>query len=343
MNYDKISIYVQPYVKTQLEDDAIQFEVFSKKDGSTNMNKFITRLLLNYSDIYMDEYLKKSKEIESILLEYFDDLKSIHYSTSKIIQEILYPTAGKQKGIKKVSLSLKPTKETEPLIDRITRDSNIEDTISGYFSRMLTSYCSKSVFERERIIFGDTFSLIEMACEKNLTISFKSYWTEDKIFNVLPYKIVTNKDKIYNYLLCQDLTENTAKTFRINRLSNIILSTKKGSINSKIKNNLDLMILNGPEYSINDNVVTKIKMTQSGIKAYSQIYFGRPKYYKVEKQNDFSIYYFNCSEYQLFNYFRRFEKDSIQILQPISLQEKLINFHYDAYRSLQSTDSSQSL
>ena len=78
-------------------------------------------------------------------------------------------------------------------------------------------------------------------------------------------------------------------------------------------------------YSINDDEVTCVRLTDDGKKLLNQIYFGRPHYEYAEGD----LYYFKCSSDQLYLYFRRFYTGA-EVISPISLRKRIIDFHNKA-------------
>ena len=80
------------------------------------------------------------------------------------------------------------------------------------------------------------------------------------------------------------------------------------------------MELNGVQFSINEDVKYKILLSEEGKKIFNYCYLERP--YKLSETDETNgIYYFNCSELQLFRYFASFFKNAI-ILEPYEVNEK---------------------
>ncbi len=333
MSYqEKISIYVPAHIKQQLEDDALQFEIFTKKDQTINMNKFLSQLILNFSDVYMEEYTYTYNEIHDRLSKYINNNIDCDVLSTQLLHEVIYPVSTKQKNRTLVAMSLKPTKDTESLIEQIRLDPQINDSLSRYFCRMFTSYCSKSSFERERIIFQDSIQIIQRALSSHYVLSFTSFHVQDKLFRVIPYKLVSNKEHLFNYLLCQDTESNKPMTFRLNRIVHPRLILDKTSINDETLTRLKKMEKIGPEYAISNDEEIIVRFTPEGEKTYKMIYFGRPRYTHIERYDDYALYHFDCSLAQAFHYFRRFEANA-EVLSPQSLKEQLKTFHFNAYNT----------
>ena len=333
---EKINIYVPDRIGSMLENDAIMFEVY-KKDGRTiNKNKFLSMLIIGF---YYDYVTEEKKAYDSILATI--DTDTISRSDKEriainILDNIVRPTIPSRKGKNPSRLSLKPTKETETLINKIMIDMDKNDAISQYFCRMFMSYCEKPFSKREKIIFNENYELLQMACEMHKSITFKTIWNKNNIHEVIPYKIVTGAEEMFNYLLCSKINtlsgKQEAMSFRLNRIDKINYARSVDSIDDKVKQHLNLMIKYGPQYMINDDDESCVRLSDSGVLNFSRIYYGRPLVDRVEEKEDGHYYFFKCSKDQLFLYFRRFGYKDAEILSPQSLRTKMIEFHSMAYK-----------
>ncbi len=83
----------------------------------------------------------------------------------------------------------------------------------------------------------------------------------------------------------------------------------------------------GPQYVISGKIESCIRLTEAGIKAFNEVYFGRPVVERIENDSDGTLYYFNCSINQLYLYFRRFGSDQAIVVSPQKLRKKIYEFH----------------
>ena len=81
---------------------------------------------------------------------------------------------------------------------------------------------------------------------------------------------------------------------------------------------------------INDDVESCVRLSESGVRNFSRIYYGRPMVDHIEEKADGTYYYFKCSVDQVFMYFRRFGYEDAEILSPQPLRERMIEFHEKA-------------
>ena len=334
---DKIDIYVPENIGLMLEHDAEMFEVFKmdKKTNKTaiNKNKFLSMLIVGYYKDYVSEAKSAKESIKAAINTDKISSKDIDTIADNILKNVVLPAVPSRKGKNPKKFSLKPTTATEILIEQIDRD--IDDYVSQYFCRMFMSYCKKPFSQRERIIFKDKYDTLQEACDSSQIISFKTIWNPNDIHEVIPYRIVTGPEEMFNYLLCAEINPATkiqeTKSYRLNRIyDKIICSENTGIIDKKVKEYLEMMIKYGPAYNINDDEITHVRLTNFGVRDFNRIYFGRPVVYKIETHGDVFDYYFKGSKDQIFFYFRRFENGEVEIISPESLRTRMIDFHTKA-------------
>ena len=153
MIYDKIKIYVTAHIADVLEKDADAFEFF-KKDGKTpNKNAFLSRLIVNYSSDYNDG--------QNALFALLKDTVQKHaYLQERALQELCF-AIGEKINARNASpenekfdklVSLKPTKETQPIVDYIETYCLNGCSLSEYFRNLFAAYAALPQDKRESII-----------------------------------------------------------------------------------------------------------------------------------------------------------------------------------------------
>ena len=334
---EKIDIYVPENIGSMLEHDAEMFEIL-KTDRKTNRttinkNKFLSMLILGYYKDYVSEAISAKKAIIAAIdtdLISSDDKTTI---AENILKNVVLPAVPLRKGKNPKKLSLKPTATTETLLKQIDRD--IDDFISQYFCRMFMSYCNKPFSQRERIIFKEKYDTLLNACTTSQIIYFRTIWNKNAIHKVIPYKIVTGPEELFNYLLCAEINpitqEQETKTYRLNRIHETINCCENtGIIEDSVKEHLEMMNKYGPAYCINDDEETHVRLTDDGVRDFSRIYFGRPIVDSIKEHDGVHDYYFKGSKDQIYLYFRRFGNGDAEIISPASLRTKMIDFHAKA-------------
>ena len=331
---EKINVYVPENIGTMLENDATMFEVY-KKDGRTiNKNRFLGMLITGYYGDYITEARTAFDLIVSAIDTKKLSVKEKEQIADSILRDVVLPAVPSRKGKNPARLSLKPTKDTEALIEQIMRDLGSEDYISQYFCRMFMSYCDKPFNKREQIIFKDNYETLQQACNAKKSITFKTIWNAKNLHEVIPYRVVTGPEERFNYLLCAEINSTSgtqeAKTYRLNRIDRINYGRRMESIDDTVKHYLEMMIKYGPQYMINSDDESCVRLTDSGVRNFSRIYYGRPMVERVEERADGHYYFFKGSKDQVFFYFRRFGYEDAEIISPEPLRAKMIEFHSKA-------------
>ena len=340
METEKINVFVPTETAEILEKDARTFEIFKADSTVLNMNRFLSLLLIGYYDVYTATYRQIRDQISSVLEETgYSNTQQRSSTAELLIKKVLFPEIPKKKGQQARRISLKPTASTMAILINIENNLN-GDTMSRYLCRLFTSYTLKPLNERERIIFKSTYDFLLNACRTQQTFSFTLTWNNEVIHEVLPYCIDVSKEELHNYLLCQEFIPDRdryeARTFRMNRITHEHLSANTMSLDQDVKRHLEMMKRYGPQYPINDDEECCVRLTEEGTHLFNRIYFGRPIVDRIEKKSDGTYFYFKVSKFQLYTYFRRFDKDHAIILYPTSLRTQMIESYQialDAYSS----------
>ena len=336
MSIDKISIYVPEYVDSILTRDATLFEVFKTGTKEINRNRFLGMLTSGYFYKYTEECGQRKKRLGKIIDSCLPDSSGSQRDElcEQINSGILLPELPRRRDSGYVKLSLKPTAATETVISTIYRELGPSDSLSQYFCRMLISYCSKPLFERERIIFSDNYEFFTQACRDRALVSFSLIWTPDRIFTAIPYDIVTSHEEMMNYLLCQTRAPGTdqprASVFRLSRIKSPCMSGRTDTLSDVVADRLERMKKYAPQYIINNDEEICVRLNDAGEILYSRMYYSRPVYERAEHREDGHYYYFNCSDEQVLFYFQRFGWGTAEIVSPAPLRERMIALHRSA-------------
>ena len=343
---EKINIYVSVEIKDQIITDAMRFEILKRDNRTVNRNKFLSMLLCGYHDIYRDENSKVRKSIVNTLSK----CNLSESKRSEIAEEILkddFLLSDYDKSSKTVAISLKPTADTEGIISWIEKEELAgRDSLSNYLRRMILSFFRKPMWERERILFQEKYQRIQDLCEKKCPIAFSLKNDSKQFHNVNPYKIAVGKDEMFNYLICTEINPKTNRqeviSYRLSRIKTVKTTSNIPPITKELEKLCERTIHTAPQYAINSDVEICVELNDKGTELYNRIYLGRPQYIRVQEQQGKHYYYFNCSEEQAFQYFRKFHTDTAIIRSPDSLVQRMIDFHTDvlaAYEKSQKEDA----
>ncbi len=318
---EKLKIYVTERIANILEKDAEGFEFF-KKDGRTvNKNALMTNLVVNY----YKNFTQQQTELLTFLKNKISSSVSMGEKTldglcfdlcEKLNERSAAPNGEKFDKL----VSLKPTKESEPIIEYIERYCLMGRTLSEYFRSMFAAYAALPQDKRELIIFKQQYDAIIKAIKEKKRVFITTRWSVDRRIDCAPYDIASSKEELHCYVL------TAAKSCNPIRLSRIVSVTQLGADAEFTQRQTELfekMKTYGPQfnYGQNDGEVL-VELTAKGIEKFKRIYVHRPIPTKVEN----NYYYFNCSHTQIVQYFVRLGADA-RIIYPQSVRDKVYDFH----------------
>jgi len=319
---EKIKIYIPEAINNILLKDMERFE-FYKNDGSFNKNEFYNTLIMNYYEQYQHQqalFFDCIKETINNNIE-TNDL-TVNDIASKILEFIDMKTNKLDELKSDITISMKPTKKTSDVFNFIQNYCLRSLSLSSYFRNMIASYTLLPQDKRERIIFQNTFNLIEKAIKENRKIYFVTP-NNNTPHIVSPYTIANSKEELFNYLLAEN--NNLPYSFRIGKIKKITILNEPSSILPNNKEILKKMEQQGPQYSYDlrkPYKQIKVYLTDTGKQMYKSYYLHRPKYSKIED----NYYFFDCSYQQAYQYFSRFGKNAI-ITEPHELTTDLHKFY----------------
>lgn len=345
---EKKNLFLPPKMLDDLKQDATRFEAFGPAEHLI-MNRFISQLLIGYKTKYRDERTALAASIRKQMQGYIKDKYELEVQTSLLVDHFSPSIRNYEQKGKMAKISYKPTNDTDSIIQDIERSNKGDLAISlpHYLRNMFASYLSKPIYERERIIFSETMSILENACKNHQPLVLSVSSDPTHIYHVVPYMLAHSSEEMFNYLICQGRREplnpqsdekpesDRAYTFRICRIIKPREDTNQNLLKPEIEPLLNLMNKRSPQYPIDEDFITKVLLTKDGIRAFSRIFFGRPNPIHVsEEQPDGSIILtFNHSFGQLFFYFRRFAANEALVLEPKRLADEIKTFHEDAWKA----------
>ena len=318
INFDKVTL-------NKLYQDMSAFK-FIKNDGKLNKNKFLNILIRNYFPTY-DELANKEIEKCSKIINF-------HVSNPQHANEIINDLikAGElfsfnKKETLNTLISFKPSNYNKNIINIIYEKYLKFQTLSSFFRNMIINYLSLPQYKREQIIFLDNYQLIIESIEnqRKLSISIKGVTK-----NVIPYKIVTNKEEIYNYFICYTISKNNINiaSYHLYKIDYVYLCSEKISPLTSQTEILEKVATTYPQFPFSKPEYSKVRLSETGVKLFSSKYLNRPVPYKVEN----NVYYFDCASNQLLVYFFSFGKDA-QIIEPLELKELFKKEYLLAYNT----------
>ena len=327
MIYEKIKIYVTPRILEIIEKDAESFEFFKKDGVAVNKNDFLTKLIVNFSDDFRlsqnqkFEFLKNTIGKKSSL----DDFSLDNLCAEICRRENDLNSAPEGEKFTKL-ISLKPTKESGPVIEYIENCNLHGSSLSEYFRNMFATYSSLPQDKRESIIFKNQKIAILEAIKSKKKIFITVTHSSKSSMEVCPYALVNTKEEMHGYLLaCRD---NSCLPLRMSRITGVTILQDTATFSERHIKVFDKMIEYGPQFpcGINDAEI-QVELDDLGKQRFKKFYVHRPVPYKVEGD----VYFFRCSHDQVISYFKRFGLHAY-ILSPEHVRRGLMNFHKETYR-----------
>ncbi len=325
---EKIRVNLPKRTHDLLLKDAENFEFF-KKDGSLNKNAFINRLILNY---HLD-YAKKQKEMLGIITSSISKLDDDPFLLEEAGYRILNRLNLNQYGTdenSEVHISFRPVRDSSNTIEFIESHELRGSSRSNYYRMLFDSYCSLPQDKRERIIFRDIVEPIEEAIAEDRQIyllSKNNYLLGRPGLILNPYSLSLTREELYNYLLAEITDVGAVRTTRLCRIRNIRILPEKRVFTDTVKEKLEKMVFNGPQYPYRDeeDEPIRVRFTEEGLRMLKVYYLHRP----VPRSIEGNIYTFDCSHMQALTYFSRFGENAL-ILEPNKLSMDMLNYYRSA-------------
>lgn len=356
-NNEKDEIRIQKWVNGVLESDAKTY--FS--DEATTKNVVATLAMLSF-----DEYLKDQRDTTEKLLEAADTYAKNKYGAKlqkvdaenlianlqpydfKYINDVNNARTLFEENDKNTVMRITPNKRNAWILQcyktlfSVAPDYN-SLSLSSCISSVLTWYASFPGYKREQILYAEVYKEIKeiLADRKNKGRYYDFCMESGNIITAMPYKLVTHKEGIHNYLIGAGSPEHYAPvSLRLDRITKVIpnytLHTR-GDLTAGEADVLNLMIKYGPEFTYPSftKPVTIIRFSKQAQQTYSRVYIHRPvEVSKAVNEDGTADYTFDCTEKQLLTYFRKFDAP-YTILQSDQLKDMLIAFYTEALNMLQ--------
>lgn len=322
---EKYKIYIPDTVKKSLIHDAELFE-FVKKDGTTNLNAFLKILIVNY----YYQYNKLYSCIHDSVLKEILDVAGVDESTAEDLTERIIYLNGKRPSNafdETVAITLTVGGESFDVLQVIQCNSLHSKSLSQYLRDLFESYLSIPRNEREKIIFLEQYNTLNELIYKKKTALFSTVSDPKKQYKVVPYRIVSSKEELFNYLICFDVEKQVIRSFRLSRINHVITNDRYVELSGDVTDKLEMSLDKGPQFSFNSLVKVDVRFTEEGKRKYKMLYTNRPPF--LEQKGD--VFSFEWPENQMFEYIKRFGKEA-EVLKPLSLRNALRSYYHEAYR-----------
>lgn len=317
---EKLKIYVTRYIADIIEKDAEAFEFF-KRDGITlNKNALLSQLIVNYHNKFSAEQDALLGFLKERISNAVGDNAKLDGVCFDICERINKRNAAPNDEKFDVLLHIKPTKQSEPVLEYIERYSLAGRTLSEYFRSMLASYAAMPQNKREEIIFKPQYDAVLRAIKEKKKVFITLNNGRGSGMEAAPYAIAGSKEELHLYVLA---AEKTCAPIRLSRVASVKQLNADAVFDGQQLYLFDKMLKYGPQFIYRPfESEAMVELTDRGVEKYKKIYVHRPVPVKIVK----NYYYFECSHTQLLQYFTRFGNDA-KIIYPQSLRRDVCAFH----------------
>ena len=298
---------------------------FFKKDGSSNKNLFLNKLIYNYHLIINEEIDSFNNDLRSLLKEYNLSNNNINELANSINRLLTKKDNSKERKEYELTF-LATSKYIYAFLD--IEDNYLNNlTISEYLRKLFNSYSLLTQDERERIVFNEEIELINKAIKDNKKIIYED--NNEKKIEVTPIGVFNSKDHQFIYLIY--FNNHKFVPLHIYKLNKLRISKNiKEELNDDDKNKLNELLTVDAQFISSKIIDVDIKFTKKAKSIYKRIIINRPKSYKIDNEHD--IYSFKAPINQLFQYFLRFGKE-VEVLNNIKLTNLLYYYFKESFLS----------
>jgi hypothetical protein len=277
------------------------------------------------------------------------DKKTTDLYISKILdvyeKELIAKVGSYEKG---EGRKFRINKENVEILRESSENIYYNNVIGAYLKAVFEEYALKPMFEREQIYFKDIMDILQSAISQKKSVSMSilkkinpnSNETYTRKFYLVPYKIIQDKTRMFNYVIgyseevkpeSNETWPRRAVCYRISRIDHPRISlSKSGFISKADRESIDKMVSEKePQFLAGEVIELKVRFTDKGVESFNRQLYMRPNDFEVLNEEK-NTYLFKCTEVQAINYFFKLARD-VEILSPEITRNKFIQRYKDAY------------
>ena len=313
------------------------FYLYGAVQLRVNLPQEVFNLLHDDIDSFMN--MPEKHELSRIINRIITVYDRIDNSTKFTSTRKERGTRKKQSTDESIRISLQ--ERTINVIENI--DSSISELFEGqhkdFIIDVLCAYAQLPYYKREKIYFHEIYDKIH-GCISQGRIIRLSMSDRTGIVNFKPYKISTERNATFNYLIGKSYIPETnswnLSAYRLQRIVNVQNTAESFVFTDEELSEIctEIMQLDIIPYLSAPKVEAEVRLTDKGLRLYKTvILFQRPRYTAIlnSGENNHRLY-FRCSENQLFNYFIKFGEDA-EIITPPTLRKRFRDTAEALYKS----------
>ena len=255
---EKIKVNLSYLTYSTIINDAEAFLIY-KANGEINKNEIFNRIVANLATEEFNNKIAKKNKYKELLSKYVDDSNKLNTIIDNI-ELIEANNKVKRSEVYDQIVMIRPTKMYEDIFNKIIYNYLDNLSISAYFRNLFDYYASLNQDEREKVIFKNQLDSINEAIKNGITIKTKMI---NNIVDFHVYKVVTTKEKMFNYVLGVIQTANDRRktiSIHLNKIDTVVLSNKLINLYKNEINMLDHMIERGAQYIAGEYIEAKIEL-----------------------------------------------------------------------------------
>lgn len=323
MENQDVTLYLDSVAHEKLKKDQKLFHIGRAE------SILIKRIIVNYYPKYNQEMKELNNKIKNSIASQIDPnliseeaYANIAWNITKYLGE---RTIKKSVSTdKKDKLHFRINKRENDL-DQILMLCPTDATKSEFIANIIYSYLDKPQYEREYIVFKEEWNRLEHAIKENQQVRIVYNSSKNEKSQIIhPYKICVSNEELFNYVLFQTTKDDNlvVSTLHLYNIISVCMLPNERTFTKETLNHFKRMEKNGVQYSINENTIFKVKLTEQGKQLYSYNYLEKPTASDYSDPDN-GIYYFDCSKLQFKNYFCRFYSN-VEILEPTNYREEFL-------------------
>lgn len=327
MAKDKYKINLSYQAYHEILNDIYRYN-FLKSNGTLNKNNFYNTLIRSFyynlktkrkilNDFITDNYKNKFKSKNEIV-----DFSSKVYSKFNELNH-----SDLDFNYHNYDIYIYPTKSTLDIYDEIETNELQNQSISEFIRNLFHEYLSLSSSKREAMLYKNIYEFIYLQINNKRIITITLLYG-NKI-KLKPISIMTDSEEMHNYLVGINLSSSTSQLFAVKlcKIVNVARHDEYFKISNEEFIRYKELLSEGPDFIANEKQHAIIKFDKTGMKMYEYCYKDRPSIYAYDEVT--GIYKFKTDINKLYLYLLQFGKH-VKVIEPISLKEKLNNFHREA-------------
>ena len=277
-----------------------------------NKNYFFNLLIANYIDEYVSILEKRKDKMLEVLNE------NIIGGNKEDFIEIAYKLAhnsiqSEGYGDNDRFISLRIANDNVAPIASLISKTN-QPKVSVFLRNLFMSYLTLPAYKREQIIYAKQYNVMLKALSRNVKISYRNR-KKRKSHTMSPYSVEQSLIEFHNYVIGTIDGKSGATSVKLLNMESVIMLSDKCELSDNFKEAYKVMQQNGIQFAVDELKRHKVYMSDEAYKKYNVRYIDKPVIVDSGADENGEYYIFNCSKFQLENFFMPFGEGDVKIVE----------------------------